>query len=171
LLHARYAFVSTCELVTTTDAPARFLSRVCDLRIIEQTFDAHPLDPTDVARVLRAAPQLKKFHICRYLPWLAPTAPTHPTFEGLVHPRLRQLGLAREEGNPYHPKASPPAAEWAAHLRRRHFPRLRELVVGDETHFVTPPDFVLLESRDAAAVGERVVDGGGASGLCEGQVG
>jgi hypothetical protein len=31
-----------------------------------------------------------------------------------------------------------PDAEWAAHLRRRHFPRLRKLIVGDKAYFVTP---------------------------------
>jgi hypothetical protein len=64
------------------DEAAKFLTRVYDLRI-STTPDADPLDPTDVARMLRAAPQLKKFHTADSVhgdeSWL--TAPTHPAFE------------------------------------------------------------------------------------------
>jgi hypothetical protein len=131
VLHAPYAMISQCWL-GAVDAPASFLARVCDLRITI-AFDVAPLDPTDVMQVLRAAPQLRKFHTNHSVhgdaSWLAPTEPTHPALEGLVHPRLREFGIARAEAD----GAEAIPAEWAAHLQRRHFPRLRELVVvGDE---------------------------------------
>jgi hypothetical protein len=108
-----------------------------------------PIAPAAVARLLRAAPQLKKFHIDHCLDgdasWLAPTAPTHPALEGLVHPRLREFGIPRVGIQYFTSQVAIllPDAEWAAHLRRRHFPRLRELVVGKGAYFVTPPDFVV----------------------------
>jgi hypothetical protein len=112
--------------------------------------DVDPLDPTDVAQVLRAAPQLKKFHTTHSVQgdasWLAPTAPTtHAALEGLVHPRLREFGIAHSEhGTSF--GVNPPDAEWVTHLRRRHFPRLRALILDNEEYFVTPPDCVLLET-------------------------
>jgi hypothetical protein len=140
VLHAPYALISQSWL-GGGDAATVFLRRVCDLRITAP-LEVDPLDPADVARVLRSAPQLKKFDTDRCVrgaaSWLAPTAPTHPAFEGLVHPRLREFSITLDEAEDgTSPVATPPDAEW---LRRRHFPRLRELLVGDETYFVTPPD-------------------------------
>jgi hypothetical protein len=121
---ASYALISQCWL-GPVDAPVSFLA--CDLHI-PTAFDVDPLDPTDVARVLRAAPQLKKFHLAHYVDgdasWLAPTAPTHPAFEGLVHPRLREFGLAVAEADDGTSEAAPPDADWVAHLQRHHFPRV-----------------------------------------------
>jgi hypothetical protein len=141
VLHAPYGLISQGWLGgAAIDATADFLARVCDLRITTASADADPLNPSDVARVLRAAPQLKKFYNDRVVqsdaPWLAPTAPTHPAFEGLVHPRLRVFGIARARAGD---SDRIPDADWAAPLRRPHFPRLRELVVGKESYFVTPP--------------------------------
>jgi hypothetical protein len=148
LLHARYAFISTCWLGRASES-APFLARVSDLRITTAC-DVDPIDPTDVARVLRAAPQLKKIHTDQCVQggasWLAPTAPTHPAFEGLVHPRLRQFGTVLPESEAA-PEAIPPDADWVAHLRRRHFPRLRELIVGDEAYFVTQSAQMTQECR------------------------
>jgi hypothetical protein len=141
VLHAPYALISQCWRGGAEEASTSFLTRVYDLRIILEV-SVDPLELSDVVRVLRAAPQLKKFYTDHWVrgdaSWLAPTAPTHPAFEGLVHPRLREFGIScyEEDGPP------PDAAEWAAHLRRRHFPRLRELGVGDNAYFVTPPDVV-----------------------------
>jgi hypothetical protein len=146
VLHAPYDLISQCW-VGGVDASAGLLARVCDLRIMPP-FDADPLDPTDVAWVLRAAPQLNKFHIAHCVQgdasWLAPTAPTQP-FEELIHPRLREFGITFDEDGDSDPEATLPDAEWVTHLRRRHFPRLRELVVGDRAHFVTSPDNVSVE--------------------------
>jgi hypothetical protein len=150
VLDAPYTLFSQCWL-NAVGASVGFLGRVCNL-FITTPFDMDPLDPADVARVLRAAPQLKKFftahHVRGDASWLAPTAPTHPAFEGLVHPRLREFGIVCADGIS---ETSPPNAEWAAHLRRRHFPRLRELIVGDETYFVTPPDDSLSPVTGATA--------------------
>jgi hypothetical protein len=150
VLDAPYALISQCWLGSVDEA-ARFLARVCDLKI-RQVVDVDPLDPTDVARVLRAAPRLKKFYSGHYVEggasWLAPTAPTHPAFEGLVHPRLVEFGLARDDEADTS-DAIPPDAEWAAHLRRRNFPRLREVGVGGEAYFVTPLDCVPVETGAA----------------------
>jgi hypothetical protein len=140
VLDVPYTFISQCWL-GALDSPADFAARVCDLRI-KPAPDLDPLDPADAARVLRAAPQLKKFFAARCVQgdasWLAPTAPTHPAFEGLVHPRLRMFGIRTARAETSEPTLLD--SEWTAHLRRRHFPRLRELVVGDKTYFVTSPD-------------------------------
>jgi hypothetical protein len=129
-------------------AAAPLLARVFDLRITT-LFDVASLDLTDVARVLRAAPQLKKFYIDDNVgdngSWLAPTAPTHPAFEGLVHTRLREFGFARDEEDEDGEEATPAHDGWVAHLRRCHFPRLRKLVVGDDAYFVTSPACDLLQ--------------------------
>jgi hypothetical protein len=152
VLHAPYALISWCW-PSGINGPARFLARVCDL-LITSALDVDPLDPTDVAQVLRAAPQLKKFHTAHCVQgdasWLAPTAPTHAALEGLVHPRLREFGIAHadsEHGTSF--EANPPDAEWVTQLRRRHFPRLRALIVDNEEYFVTPSDYVLLETGAA----------------------
>jgi hypothetical protein len=146
VLDVPYTFISQCWL-GAVDAPADFLSRVCDLRI-KPASDLDPLDPADAARVLRAAPQLKKFFAAHCVQgdasWLAPTAPTHPAFEGLVHMKLRELGVHTARVGTS--EATPPDAEWTAHLRRRHFPRLHQLVVGHVACFVTPADRVSLEA-------------------------
>jgi hypothetical protein len=121
---------------------------VCDLHVTAG-FGVDPLDPSDVARILRSAPQLKKFHTTQSVQggasWFAPTAPTHPAFEGLVHPRLREFGLALAEAEDGTSEPAPPDTDWVTQLRRRHFPRLRELFVGFEAYFVTPPPCASLE--------------------------
>jgi hypothetical protein len=139
VLYAPYTLISQCWR-GGVEVSASFLARVCDLHIISEVRD--PLELEDVARVLRAAPRLKKFYTDHWVrggaSWLAPTAPTHPAFEGLVHPRLREFGIACDKKG----DGPPPDAEWVAQLRRRHFPRLRELGVGNRAYFVTPPDVV-----------------------------
>jgi hypothetical protein len=152
VLHAPYALISKCWL-SGVNAPVCFLARVCDLRI-KPASQGSMLEPADVARVLRAAPLLKTFHTAHSVrdaaSWLAPTAPTHRAFEGLVHPRLREFGIRTPRAGAQHTRGNtPPDAEWVAHLRRRHFPRLRELVFGDEKYFVTLPDRVSLEIGSA----------------------
>jgi hypothetical protein len=147
-LRASYAFI--LKSTHWLGASSSFLSRVRDLHIVAP-FEVDPLDPSDVTRVLRAAPLLKKFFTSHCVhgdaSWLAPTAPTHPAFEGLVHPRLREFGIARDEDDEgTSTEATPPDTDLVAHLRRRHFPRLRELVVGDDACFVTPPPCFPLET-------------------------
>jgi hypothetical protein len=95
---------------------------------------------SDVAQVLRAAPQLRTFR-CSGGPrgdtrWLtASTAPLNPAFVDLVHPRLRHFSwvtVGRETLSPDDGCAS--------RLRRTCFPRLREVKVGRKTFSVTPDD-------------------------------
>jgi hypothetical protein len=164
LLYAPFDLVSQCRL-EAADASSSFLARVCDLHITSIVDDVDPLDPTDVARVLRAAPQLKRFYTSHPVQsdgsWLAPTAPTHPQFEGLVHPRLRELGVARVRPAARRTsERTPPDAEWVAHLRRCHFPRLRELIVGDDTYFERverlPREEAVLYEAKAVEIGEAV---------------
>jgi hypothetical protein len=159
VLHAPYALISQCWL-EGVDVPldvgaASFLARVCDLRITT-ALDVDSLDPADVARVLRAAPQLRKFHNDRCVhgdaSWLAPTAPTHPAFEGLVHSRLREFGIRPPRAGAQRISGSTPLDDkWAAHLRRRHFPRLCALVAGKGVYFATPLEGPLLETGSTAS--------------------
>jgi hypothetical protein len=166
VLRASYALISKFWLgAVGPSANFLFLARVCELHITT-AFRGDPLDQSDVARVLRAAPQLKKFHTTHWVQgdasWLAPTAPTHPAFEGLIHPRLRVFGIVCAIVGAERPSESTkPDAEWVAQLRRRHFPRLRELLVGAEACFVTPAPCISLE---VSADGRR--EGRGARGRC-----
>jgi hypothetical protein len=157
VLHAPYyALISQCWLGGVEEAAPSFLARVRDMRVTT-AFDAHPLDPAHAARVLRGAPQLKKFYTDRcmqdYASWLAPTAPTHPAFEGLVHPRLREFGVrtahaaAQRTSN-----GSSPDDGWAAHLRHCHFPRLRVLAVNKAAYFVTPSECPFSRETDGTIV-------------------
>jgi hypothetical protein len=57
VLHVPHKFISQCWLGAVDEA-ASFLSRVSDLRMTAP-LDVDPLDPNHVARILRAAPQLK----------------------------------------------------------------------------------------------------------------
>jgi hypothetical protein len=148
VLRASYALISKCWLGAVGPS-ANFLARVCEIHITT-AFRGDPLDQSDVARVLRAAPRLKKFRTAHWVQgdasWLAPTAPTHPAFEGLIHPRLRELGIVCAiVGAERASESTKPDAEWVAQLRRRHFPRLRELLVGAEACFVTPAPCISLE--------------------------
>jgi hypothetical protein len=142
VLHVPHKLISQCGLGAVDEATS-FLARVSDLRISAPVV-VDALDPADVARVLRAGLQLKKFHTAHSVhpaaSWLAPTAPPHPAFEGLVHPRLREFGIRTSHAEIT--QGTSPGAEWAAHLRRRHFPRLRELSIGDKACFITPLDVV-----------------------------
>jgi hypothetical protein len=155
VLHAPYALISQCwSGGGAADASADFLARVNDLLITPALID-DPLVLTDVARMLRAAPHMKRFHAVHCVQgdasWLAPTATSHPAFEGLVHPRLRKFGIVtRGREAAKRTSENTPSDGWAAHLRRRHFPRLRELAVGKSAYFVTPPDCVVWETGAAA---------------------
>jgi hypothetical protein len=131
-------------------------ARVRDLRIVDINDDNNgpipvpgdPLDPSDVMRILQAAPQLRTFHTARAVRgfdvWFAAatTAPTTAAaaecpriFGAFVHARLRYFHL-------------PCAAAWcygddcgcAWRLQRQHFPRLRQVVIDENVFSVTPKD-------------------------------
>jgi hypothetical protein len=153
LLHIPYEFLCV-DCPTTVDGGvlvdttiSGFLARVCEFHILSSSDSSthSPLAPADVARILQAAPQLRTFRIngrVRFdttTSWLTPTAAASDTldaaaFEWPTHDRLRcfSLQLAGTAAS------CEPDAECAARLRRLHFPRLRELTVGDARYFVPP---------------------------------
>jgi hypothetical protein len=93
-------------------------------------------DSSDVARILRAAPQLRKFAVIDGLrgspSWYTLTGPPDPAFAGLVHPRLRSVLIQSEGGT-----ALTLDADCAAQLRHRHFARLEHLTVDKHQYFAT----------------------------------
>jgi hypothetical protein len=167
LLHVPSDFLNIeCPPMIDGGAPgdplSRFLARACELHIRSSTDAARPpLDPADVARVLRAAPQLRTLRIDHrvrgdtIMPWLAApdaaavvsaeapeTDAAAAAFEGLTHRRLRRFSLqlaaagAVVVSSSASSSSSSPEVECAARLQRLHFPRLRELTVGDKPYFV-----------------------------------
>jgi hypothetical protein len=105
------------------------LARVRALYLIESDRSG---DASPTARILRAAPQLRTLtsDSSRRLSVFAEDA---LDLEGVVHPRLRSIHI-----NPEDSAAPSLAVDCAARLQQRHFPRLREVVVGDDSYFVTP---------------------------------
>jgi hypothetical protein len=131
VLHAHFRLISKClsSVRGTVGGP---LARVRDLNVLDTSLG--DVDAFGVARVLRAAPQLRRFHTFDSLSgnasWLA------TAFASVVHPWLRELRVAF---------ASTAAtarldSNYALRLRRLHFPRLRELAVDWREFFVTPID-------------------------------
>jgi hypothetical protein len=104
------------------------LARVRELRFTRLLRGG--LAAAEVARLLRAAPQLRHLHFGLFSIDLS-TWSTDPSFEALTHPCLRSICFASGDA---HRSDAPPAAmhHCAAELRRLHFPRLRYLKV-DET--------------------------------------
>jgi hypothetical protein len=108
------------------ESPYRPLARVRDLSLtVGGGGDA--LESSDVARLLRAAPELRKFNGSRRLQggldWV-----DHPAFTGLVHPWLRSVRVDLATHAP------PARVDCAVQLRRLHFPRLQQLIVNSVEH-------------------------------------
>jgi hypothetical protein len=105
------------------------LARVRDLRLVPGFYGGGiPPNPSDVARLLRAAPQLRNFNGSSLeggFDWL-----DDPAFTGLVHPWLRSVRVLTETCH-----ADPPL-DWAVQLRRLHFPRLQQLIINSTQHLV-----------------------------------
>jgi hypothetical protein len=106
----------------------RPLARVCDLWLAPGAGggvgDPHT---SDIARLLRAAPQLRNFNggsLQGGLDWL-----DNPAFTGLVHPWLRSVRV--HAGN-----LEPASAGCGVQLRRLHFPRLHQFIVNSAQHLV-----------------------------------
>jgi hypothetical protein len=115
------------------DGPIRGpLARLRELDIIKPYDAADPLEPSDVARLLLAAPQLRSLRVFHSVyADLLTAAPDGSAFVGLLHTRLRALVAT----------VVPPFefdAECAMRLRHSYFPRLRVLTVADKSHFATP---------------------------------
>jgi hypothetical protein len=105
-------------------------TRVRDLSITVGTLEA-----PDLARLLRAAPQLRRltidiFYFVEDDPlWLIARAPiSDPAFAGLVHRRLRHLVVSCDLDEEFDDGAA------AVVLQQRHFPRLRMLTVNDQQY-------------------------------------
>jgi hypothetical protein len=101
------------------------LARVRELRFTRLLRGG--LNAPEVARLLRAAPQLQHLHLHTLVD--LPTWSSDPSFEGLTHPCLRSVSFAD----------APRAASFgvmrcAAELRRLHFPRLRYLTMGETAY-------------------------------------
>jgi hypothetical protein len=126
LLRLSYAALITGDLLTDAEnrAGGGILARVRDLTLVGAIRDG----PPGLARVLRAAPQLRAFTAIRmdgdFL-----FAPNPEGFAGLVHPRLRSIDIRRMLAWDSVP------TDGIARLRQQYFPRLRRLTVGGQ-----PPD-------------------------------
>jgi hypothetical protein len=107
-----------------------FLSRVCELHVFDGTRFAR-FSVSDVAQVLRAAPQLRTFRADPDLfradsdpSWLtAQTCPLDSAFKNLVHPRLRHFASCTL------------CHHCVSRLWQTSFPGLRVMVVCGETFF------------------------------------
>jgi hypothetical protein len=115
------------------------VGRLCPLASVRtlQLFVRSPslFTPTNVVRLLRAAPHLEQLTIHASevdvdASWLG-----HPAFDGLVHLKLKRVRVSGLGS------LSPPAtSDFLLRLRQRHFPRLRVVAIDGSEHFVTPLD-------------------------------
>jgi hypothetical protein len=136
VVHAPYDLIAEClpgRNGTPGEPASSFLARVCELHVPRYA----RVSVSDMAQVLRAAPRLRTLCCTRELDgdtsFLAEVArPLHPSFVGLVHPRLRSLTVST------HVSSSPPDDGCASRLRQTCFPRLRVMKINGETFFVTP---------------------------------
>jgi hypothetical protein len=105
-LHTSHTMIASW-VTTDDDSHARVeevnakpLARVRDLCL----YGPGGSDPSDVARILRAAPQLRKFAVIDGLrgstSWYTLTGPPDPAFVGRVHPRLRSVLIESEAETP-----------------------------------------------------------------------
>jgi hypothetical protein len=91
-----------------------------------------PPTSSEVARILRAAPQLRHFIIngIRDLTWLTSfELPTCAPFVGLVHRNVRRIEL------PYMGGAPATTGTAFSLLRASHFPRLQRIRIGQDLHY------------------------------------
>jgi hypothetical protein len=153
VLHARYAFISTCRLVTTADAPARFLARVCDLRIIKQMFDAHSLGPTDVALVSGGAAAEKVPHLSVFAVALVDRPQFILRSRARVRPARHERDLLQGDASWLAPTAPPhPALEGLVHPRLRVFGDRTPRAAAPRTSESTPPDDVWARALAASVL-------------------
>jgi hypothetical protein len=138
VLHASYNLVARfCgDGRSPTAQPATWAPLACvrELRVLRTWRSSDTRAPSDAKRVLRAAPELRIFdfeHPLHGGPSCL-TAWTGPLGTALSHGKLWRLGLSFAD-------ATAPPADCAVRLRESHFPRLRELRVGDRAYFA-PPD-------------------------------
>jgi hypothetical protein len=129
--------------------PLTVASPLARVRVITLRFEATPVEAASMARLLRAAPQLRKFafDVCFCIHvgalWFLSDEFTPDTVvAGLFHPRLRQIAIS----SAYIPVAGvhpaynmrepdvPVPDGCGVRLRQRHFPRLRRFTANDEEY-------------------------------------
>jgi hypothetical protein len=133
VLHVPFRFIERClaERGGGGDCCGP-LSRVREIHVRGASLAA--FGPSSIARLLRAAPQLRRFHA--FGSFGGSASRLAPAFEGLIHPLLRELRVSFAD-----PDATARLdANFGLRLRRLHFPRLRELTVGWREFLVTPAD-------------------------------
>jgi hypothetical protein len=129
--HAAVAgMLQAASLMANGETTYQPLSRVRDLCLAPLLGDDGIGDPnsSDIARLLCAAPQLRKFNggtLKSGLDWLS-----DPSFAGLVHPWLQSVRVDRASNT-----AQPPVG-CGVQLRRLHFPRLQQLFVNSAQYLV-----------------------------------
>jgi hypothetical protein len=146
VLRAAYKLIAEClddgDGGAGGEPASGLLTRVRTLHVRDAERDPPAVDLSDLARVLLAAPRLRSLDTSQRFregtSWLiSSTAPLHPAFVGLVHRRLRHLGL------PADPRVAA-SNDCASRLRRACFPRLQEIEVAASftrtAFFVTPLD-------------------------------
>jgi hypothetical protein len=131
--------MSTHVWVYGYDSVSSMLARVCELHL-GKGFPWSHFGMSDVARVLRAAPQLRALYMHERVRidtlWLTQSAASlHPSFVGLVHPQLRHFAVNSKVSELLDDGC-------ASRLRQACFPALRVLEVRGETFFVTPLDAI-----------------------------
>jgi hypothetical protein len=137
-LRAHYKLIA--EWMPDCDPRSGLLARVCELCVLQglEGRDRTSTDLSGIARVMRAAPQLRTFHAAPVLrddmSWLtASDLPLGPAFENVFHPRLRHLSV--HVSRPHELSCDDSCV---ARLRQTCFPRLRNLDVNEEPFFATP---------------------------------
>jgi hypothetical protein len=121
------------------------ISPLACVRALTLKLEDMPPDAACMARLLRAAPQLRQLTIAVFyrehaLVVFSDEFISEPAFTGLVHPRLRHVAFSDKEAtcNDYRTADMPVPFRCGIRLRR-HFPRLRRLTVGDEEYPVWAP--------------------------------
>jgi hypothetical protein len=120
--------------------------RALTLRL-DETEASGALGAASTARLLRAAPQLRKltFDVCECARvealWVLSDAVTADTvFAGLFHPRVRHVAITSEKISitgvyPTRYRVEVPVSDGCGvRLRQRHFPRLRRLTANEEEY-------------------------------------
>jgi hypothetical protein len=126
-------WLTTAEATRSVSAANGPLARVRDLSIGVGTLEA-----PDLARVLRAAPELRRLTIIIFYSvedaplWLTAGVPiADPAFVGLVHTRLRHLVVSCDQDEEFDDGAA------AVVLQQRHFPKLRRVTLNGQEYPVS----------------------------------
>jgi hypothetical protein len=126
---------------------------LCPLACVQTLFisaeSRRMLTPTNVARILRASPNVETLIVSAYMnvdidaSWLAPSA--HPALGGLVHSNLRRIDWYGQRLS----LSTVLQSDLACLRPRPHFPRLQIVndVIEETAYFVTPLELPSLARR------------------------